>query len=77
MSEDVNTKFINKYVQVLKSKYDSVTSDLINMEVQLHLIRESYAEQEAIVQRLTEENEKLKSEKTKTTRSTKTKEESF
>lgn len=77
MSEDVNTKFINKYVQVLKSKYDAMTSDLINMEVQLHLIRESYAEQESIVQKLTEENEKLKSEKTKTTRSTKTKEESF
>ena len=55
MSDDANKNFVNKYIQVLKNKYDQQTSDLISIEAQMIILREN-------VEILSQENEALKAE---------------
>jgi len=55
MSDDVNKNFVNKYIQVLKNKYDQQTNDLISVEAQLIMLKEN-------VEILSKENETLKEE---------------
>jgi len=69
MADDGNNAFVNKYIQVLKNKYDQQSSDLINLEAQIIMLRES-------IDVLSQENEHLKnlieeqkSVKTSTTKS--------
>lgn len=69
MADDGNNAFVNKYIQVLKNKYDQQSSDLINLEAQIIMLRES-------IDALSQENEYLKnlieeqkSVKTSTTKS--------
>jgi hypothetical protein len=69
MADDGNNAFVNKYIQVLKNKYDQQSSDLINLEAQIIMLKES-------IDVLSQENEYLKnlieeqkSVKTSTTKS--------
>lgn len=52
MADDGNTNFFNKYVNVLKSKYDQQTGDLINLEAQIMIMKEN-------INLLVEENKTL------------------
>ena len=72
MSDDQNAKFVNKYIQVLKGKYDNLNNDMLNMEVQVSFLREAIEEKDKQIVQLVEEFEKLKKQKKPSSRSTKT-----
>jgi len=52
MSEDANAQFVNKYIQVLRSKFDTLQSDVLNMEVQNIFLRESLLEKDEKIREL-------------------------
>lgn len=62
---DMNMEFYNKYVQVLKGRYDSLQGDLINMEAQLILVKEALAEKTQEAEDMAAEIEKLSKGKNK------------
>jgi len=62
---DMNMEFYNKYVQVLKGRYDSLQGDLINMEAQLILVKEALAEKTQEAENMAAEIEKLSKSKSK------------
>jgi len=62
---DMNMEFYNKYVQVLKGRYDSLQGDLINMEAQLILVKEALAEKTQEAEDMAAEIEKLSKGKSK------------
>lgn len=72
MSDDPNTRYVNKYIQVLKGKYDNLNNDMLNMEVQVSFLREAIEEKDKEILQLNEEIEKLKKQKKPSSRSTKT-----
>lgn len=72
MSDDPNTRYVNKYIQVLKGKYDNLNNDMLNMEVQVSFLREAVEEKDQQILQLNEEIEKLKKQKKPASRSTKT-----
>ena len=72
MSDDQNARYVNKYIQVLKGKCDSLNNDMLNMEVQFSFLREAVEERDQQILQLTEEIEKLKKQKKPSSRSTKT-----
>ena len=41
MSEDLNAQFVNKYIQILKTKFDELQNELLNAEVQNSFFRET------------------------------------
>ena len=61
----MNMEFYNKYVQVLKGRYDSLQGDLINMEAQLILVKEALAEKTQEAENMAAEIEKLSKSKSK------------
>ena len=62
---DMNMEFYNKYVQVLKGRYDSLQGDLINMEAQLILVKEALAEKTTEAEVMAAEIQKLNKSKSK------------
>lgn len=67
-----NTAFYNKYVQVLKARFDNLNNDVIHLETQLILAKEELDKKIEQVNVLQSEIEKLKKKttRTKTTEST-------
>jgi hypothetical protein len=75
MSEDMNTKYVNKYIQVLKARHDGMLNDMINLEARYNLIKESLDERENLVSQLQNKIEELEQKEIKkSTRSTTSKE---
>lgn len=77
-----NEKYVNKYLQVLKSRHDGMLNDMINLETQYNLMKEILEENQATIQQLNakvvELEEKLKKPARSTTSKAKTeKEDSF
>jgi len=64
MSEDANTQFVNKYIQILKSKFDGLQNELLNMEVQNAFLRASLAERNDQILALSEKLESSTVKKT-------------
>jgi len=80
MSEDINVNYVNKYVNVVKTRHDKLMSDLISMEVNYAMIKESLDEHHALVQQQNEKIAELEaklSKKTSRSTTSKPKEESF
>ena len=72
MSDDPNARYVNKYIRVLKEKYDNLNNDILNMEVSMSFLREAVEEKDKEIVQLREEVEKLKKQKKPSSRSTKT-----
>ena len=67
MSEDLNAQFVNKYIQILKTKFDGLQNELLNAEVQNSFFRETLSEKDVEIKMLSEklaQLESLMSEKT-------------
>ena len=64
MSEDLNAQFVNKYIQILKTKFDELQNELLNAEVQNSFFRETLTEKDVEIKMLSEKLESLISEKT-------------
>ena len=64
MSEDLNAQFVNKYIQILKTKFDGLQNELLNAEVQNSFFRETLTEKDVEIKMLSEKLESLISEKT-------------
>lgn len=67
MSEDMNTKYVNKYIQVLKARHDGMLNDMINLEARYNLIKESLDEREILVSQLQKKIEDLEQKEVKKT----------
>ena len=77
MSENANEKFVNKYIRVLKTRYDALMNDIINLETQFNLLKDVNEEQTLVIQKLNEKvsilEEQLTSQKSARSTSSKTK----
>ena len=67
------TNFYNKYVQVLKTRFDNAMNDVIHLETQLILAKEELENQKAHIESLESklEKETAKNETKSTRRTTK------
>jgi len=61
MSEDLNAQFVNKYIQILKAKFDGLQNELLNAEVQNSFFRETLTEKDVEIKTLSEKLEQLES----------------
>jgi len=61
MSEDLNAQFVNKYIQILKTKFDGLQNELLNAEVQNSFFRETLIEKDVEIKTLSEKLEQLES----------------
>ena len=61
MSEDLNAQFVNKYIQILKTKFDGLQNELLNAEVQNSFFRETLTEKDVEIKTLSEKLEQLES----------------
>jgi len=61
-----NTAFYNKYVQVLKTRFDNLNNENIQLETQLLLVKEELDSKIEQVNVLESEIEKLKKKTTRT-----------
>lgn len=55
MNEE-NVKFFNKYLQVLKSKFDAVLNDSLTLETQLMIAKETIEELQKRIELLEKKN---------------------
>jgi len=71
MSEDVNVNFVNKYVNIVKNRHDKLMNELISLEVNYAMVKESLDEHHALVQQQTQQIAELEEKLSKkTSRST-------
>jgi len=71
MSEDVNVNYVNKYVNIVKNRHDKLMNDLISLEVNYAMVKESLDEHHALVQQQTQQIAELEEKLSKkTSRST-------
>lgn len=71
MSEDVNVNYVNKYVNIVKNRHDKLMNDLISLEVNYAMVKESLEEHHALVQQQTQQIAELEEKLSKkTSRST-------
>lgn len=81
MADDVNMNYVNKYVNVVKTRHDALANEVITLQVNSEMLKESLDEHVALVTQLKAKIEELEAQLSKkTSRSTtskKTEEETF
>jgi len=80
MADNIDVNYVNKYLNVVKRRHDSLVNELFTLQVTNEMLRESLDEHIAIVANLKNTNEQLEAKLSKkTSRSTnkKTEEETF
>lgn len=74
MADDVNMNYVNKYVNVVKTRHDALVNEVITLQVNSEMLKESLDEHVALVTQLNAKIEELEAKLSKkTSRSTTTK----
>ena len=71
MADDLNMNYVNKYVNVVKTRHDALVNEVITLQVNSEMLKESLDEHVALVTQLNAKIEELEAKLSKkTSRST-------